>query len=901
MSEPVTFKPLKSLLSRPAPPAETMANVILVRDKFDGPVFTNTATSGTRNASPGPGVMTVVGSPGVSQVVTGLNSLGITRNPSRVVGNDTRVRYDGVAAAPGLTMIVRLVPGALGKPGANVPEYVGFSTSASDVVSANGGGFAIRNGGNSQIEGIDVSVRPYDGATITADTFSCADIGELMSLAVKLVSPTERTYWMQGGAMANSLGCTNYSENWMQIGHEKDTTSLANGTTLYPFLSKTQLAHGLMDVREVLVLDNWEPSKRHGLLDTISGSGVHCPTICEDPVTGLLVAAWNNGSTHENTNTKINGRVRLADKTWTALQTLVAAPGAPAIMNVGSLSIVNGGLWLTYWRNASAGGGGVLYRRAVSVNAGTGAITVGAETTISNSIPDTCLAFGHLLTIPSGSFAGRILMPVHGGSNFNAFVLRSDDDGATWTTPAAITKPSTANGWLVEPSLVMESDGAVGMYIRTAGTSAHYTRSTDGGVTWSTVVPIYNLATSGRVMAKNLPDGSIGVMSCDNIIQRRHLKLWKMGDSGVVKGSVPMGDSALSGSVGATIWQYPDFIQEGDDIFYMVSHQGSIGRTAMEYHTRQWSGDLLLAYQAVSSPVLERSAINYFPDASMFLGAAGKNCIVLTSAATVATPCRSADAFVIDMGHNITLSAPTLPLPWQRCTWVFNQPASGGPYTLTLNAIFKPGPWLVALSTAASATDYLEAIYNPHSGEWHVINFVSPNAGRSFGILTATGQTQLAASQSATDANSALSRGLGDARYLQTSLTPKFSAHKNGSNQSISATTFTKITFGTEEFDTNNNFASDRFTPTVAGKYLLNIGLRFTATERFAISIYKNGVRHRDMTDSGATYAEFHQGSVLVDANGSTDYFEVWIYAYNGSQTVNGAITSTYFQGALMP
>jgi hypothetical protein len=49
---------------------------------------------------------------------------------------------------------------------------------------------------------------------------------------------------------------------------------------------------------------------------------------------------------------------------------------------------------------------------------------------------------------------------------------------------------------------------------------------------------------------------------------------------------------------------------------------------------------------------------------------------------------------------------------------------------------------------------------------------------------------------------------------------PAFSA-RAATTQSLSNTTYTKVTLGTEEFDTNSNFASSRFTPTVAGYYLI--------------------------------------------------------------------------------
>ena len=73
---------------------------------------------------------------------------------------------------------------------------------------------------------------------------------------------------------------------------------------------------------------------------------------------------------------------------------------------------------------------------------------------------------------------------------------------------------------------------------------------------------------------------------------------------------------------------------------------------------------------------------------------------------------------------------------------------------------------------------------------------------------------------------------------------PAFFAHP-ASGQSISASTFTKVTLGTEVYDTDSKFASSRFTPTIAGYYQINASLTY-ANANFTqvgaiLAIYKNG------------------------------------------------------------
>ena len=83
---------------------------------------------------------------------------------------------------------------------------------------------------------------------------------------------------------------------------------------------------------------------------------------------------------------------------------------------------------------------------------------------------------------------------------------------------------------------------------------------------------------------------------------------------------------------------------------------------------------------------------------------------------------------------------------------------------------------------------------------------------------------------------------------------PSFSVHRNAINQTLTASVWTKVAFTTEEFDTNSNFDSAtnyRFTPTVAGKYLLSgiIGFLSVSNGEYAQgAIYKNGSLYKQFT-----------------------------------------------------
>jgi hypothetical protein len=130
---------------------------------------------------------------------------------------------------------------------------------------------------------------------------------------------------------------------------------------------------------------------------------------------------------------------------------------------------------------------------------------------------------------------------------------------------------------------------------------------------------------------------------------------------------------------------------------------------------------------------------------------------------------------------------------------------------------------------------------------------------------------------------------------------PLFAASGSGAT-SLAATSFTKVLFAGEEFDTNANFASSRFTPTVAGYYQINSGVKLSGTVTSSyLVIYKNGVAYKNGEFEGGSQTDpLKTVNALVYLNGSTDYVE--IFAYNGSAgAINTTATSnlTWFDGYL--
>ena len=140
---------------------------------------------------------------------------------------------------------------------------------------------------------------------------------------------------------------------------------------------------------------------------------------------------------------------------------------------------------------------------------------------------------------------------------------------------------------------------------------------------------------------------------------------------------------------------------------------------------------------------------------------------------------------------------------------------------------------------------------------------------------------------------------------------PAFSAYQTSAT-ALTGGAWTKITFNTELFDTNNNFTSSTFTPTVAGYYQVN-GSIYCANSSgnmtfVRCNIYKNGaadvwggfvlinVAGNTNSDSIAT------ASGIVSMNGTTDYLE--LYGYIGGSSVGpafaGSTSYTQFSACLI-
>jgi hypothetical protein len=118
----------------------------------------------------------------------------------------------------------------------------------------------------------------------------------------------------------------------------------------------------------------------------------------------------------------------------------------------------------------------------------------------------------------------------------------------------------------------------------------------------------------------------------------------------------------------------------------------------------------------------------------------------------------------------------------------------------------------------------------------------------------------------------------------------------------------TKVTFDNETFDINSDFASSRWTPTQAGYYLIaatvaltNTAGQSTYSNTIQVQLWKNGSK---LYEGSQTQLRYNSTSVssseltaIVNSNGSSDYWEIYVYHNMGSTVTSETGNQVRFMG----
>ena len=177
------------------------------------------------------------------------------------------------------------------------------------------------------------------------------------------------------------------------------------------------------------------------------------------------------------------------------------------------------------------------------------------------------------------------------------------------------------------------------------------------------------------------------------------------------------------------------------------------------------------------------------------------------------------------------------------------------------------------------------------------VDKIDPQSGTSLEIGS-SGDT-ITIPSGATITNNGTQTGFGGVN------TPTFMV-KLSSNQSVPTTSFTKIQFNSELFDTDgvyDNATNYRFTTGVAGKFYIFSEIymnSLTDGKSLRVDIFKNGTSYSfGRTDSAKTGSSVSTGLSIIDNASSTDYYEIFVYHDEGSNlNVRGGSELTSYFGA---
>ena len=141
--------------------------------------------------------------------------------------------------------------------------------------------------------------------------------------------------------------------------------------------------------------------------------------------------------------------------------------------------------------------------------------------------------------------------------------------------------------------------------------------------------------------------------------------------------------------------------------------------------------------------------------------------------------------------------------------------------------------------------------------------------------------------------------------------TPAFSATRTSNQSASSANAVTKFEGDIENFDTDSaydNSTNYRFTPQVAGKYLIYAKFYLdsssvSAAKQAISNIYKNGSLYSsyqlDFRNNYGGYDNSVMNQAIIDMNGSSDYVEAYfqIVVNSGTGLLAAGTKSTEFGG----
>lgn len=376
----------------------------------------------------------------------------------------------------------------------------------------------------------------------------------------------------QGGAIANSFGCTIGSGRWYPLG---EIANIVDGVSSQFAAARVGIAHDF---------DNWFVQRnlsygpmRH--IERQASIGVHIPWLIVAANGDLLLTYQVGVAGHITTANVVKlTRSTNAGASWSVPATIISAPGGSNSLQTGGTMLrSNGDIW--HFQMVLANLNEYESTLSFRISADHGA-TWGSPQALTGLPDSNYMAFNSALELSTG----RIVIPAHrrptASAVFSRHLLYSDDGGASW---AKIDLPNSAGAaggtdTLTETAFAVEADGTYVQFIRKQSGTKIYLSESDDFATWSTPVATNVDDPGSRIVAQRLIDGRMAVMHNNDDARRRNCRIFtyavRSGATLTIDSTYDVG-SYDPNDVGAGDIQYPALLVSGSTVHMAWSFQKS--------------------------------------------------------------------------------------------------------------------------------------------------------------------------------------------------------------------------------------------------------------------------------------------------------------------------------------
>jgi len=215
----------------------------------------------------------------------------------------------------------------------------------------------------------------------------------------------------------------------------------------------------------------------------------------------------------------------------------------------------------------------------------------------------------------------------------------------------------------------------------------------------------------------------------------------------------------------------------------------------------------------------------------------------------------------------------------------------------------------IGTTSPTAISNYTSVVANNSSGSMFELMV---GGTRTANIQTSASQTNIQTRTSIPmvfDTNSTEAMRIDANGIITKPLQPAFSVHKNNSNQNNNAiNTDVTVTFDTEAYDQNSDFASNTFTAPVTGKYFLSASIRLgqvdTSASFYSIQIITSNRTYKIIFDPNfsADLDYFTQTATIVADMDANDTAYIVFYQSGGAAItdIDGSSQWTYYSGYLL-